>query len=397
MDGSNKRTMGIYIHIPFCVRKCSYCDFLSFPAGDDEKEQYVNALIKEIKCAATKQPVKDYTVSTVFFGGGTPSVIQPELICRILETIKSSFSVMGDCEITIECNPGTLNEENACMYRKVGFNRISLGLQSTDNLILKSIGRIHTYEEFLKSFDSAQKAGFDNINIDLMQALPGQDYNSCTADLSRAVKLAPSHISAYSLIVEPGTDLYDNLQKYPSLPDEDEERRMYYATCEILEKAGYLRYEISNYAKKGYECRHNIAYWERGNYLGLGLGASSLIDSVRTKNTENMKEYLECYNRLCDTQINNSFEMPAIKEREVLTKNDAMAEFMFLGLRMTRGVSALKFKQEFGVSMTEIFDEAIKKNMELGLLECLDNGNTYRLSKRGTDVGNIVMADFLLE
>ncbi len=398
INKNDAKTLGIYVHIPFCVRKCNYCDFLSFAAGEEIQKKYADALIKEICCVSANPFIKNRTVSTVFFGGGTPSVLAPELLCRIMETIQTHFTVASGCEATVECNPGTLDTPKAVMYRKSGFNRISLGLQSTDNRLLKGIGRIHTYEAFLQSYDCVKRAGFDNINIDMMQALPGQDYASYTAGLEKVVALRPSHISAYSLIIEEGTHLYNHLLEYPPLPDEEEERRMYYATGEILEGAGYRRYEISNYAREGFACRHNITYWERGDYLGLGLGASSLLGRVRTKNIGSMEAYIAGVNALKPADTERFWELPTVEEQEWLSQKDAMAEFMFLGLRMMKGVSALKFVRDFDVDITEIYGSVIDKNIGMGLLEKSSDGSDtrYRLTQRGIDVSNRVMAEFLL-
>lgn len=380
----NNDFMGIYVHIPFCIRKCNYCDFLSFAAGDETKEQYIAALLDEIKYVAPDY--KERVVNTIFFGGGTPSSIAAELISEVMLALRANFKVSENCEATIECNPGTLTSEKATCYKKAGFNRISFGLQSTDDEMLKLIGRIHTYEEFVESYNIARNAGFDNINIDMMEALPGQTYESFVEGLRKVIALKPEHISAYSLIVEEGTPLYEHLEEYPDVPDEDTERQMYYETKRILSEDGYNRYEISNYALQGLECKHNIIYWKRGNYLGLGLGAASLIDEVRFSNTSDMAEYMADAGK-------NSVRC----NYEELSEADAMAEYMFLGLRMMEGVSSEGFYKTFGKDMMEVYGKIINKNIELGLLEGyeLNSQVNYRLTARGIDISNTVMAEFL--
>lgn len=385
MKNNKSNLLGIYIHIPFCVRKCNYCDFLSFTASEKIKKKYVEALIGEIKYMS--HTGRDRLVTSIFFGGGTPSVLDADYIKMIMKAINDNFNVAHNCETTIEANPGTITEEKAEAYRECGFNRISFGLQTTDNDVLKTIGRIHTYEDFLESYEIARKAGFTNINIDMMQALPGQSLEEYVKGLKKVIELKPEHISAYSLIVEEGTHLYEHLSEYPQLPDEDEERQIYYATGEMLENAGYSRYEISNYAKEGYCCNHNMIYWQRGNYLGMGLGASSLLDEVRYKNTSDMEEYLT-----------NAGVRSVVEVTEELGEKDAMSEFMFLGLRLTAGVSDGEFQRDFGKHIADVYGKAIEKNITLGLLEEYADGRgmCYRLTEKGVDVSNIVMSDFLL-
>ena len=286
----------LYIHIPFCVRKCAYCDFLSFPSGEEERERYVERLTEEIEEAGAVS--EGYVATAIFFGGGTPSVLTPKQTERILNAVKKSFYVAEDAEITTEVNPGTADRKKLEAWRQAGINRLSFGLQSTETRELQYLGRIHTMEDFLESYRAAREAGFENINIDLMSALPGQTVSSWEKTLRTVVSLQPEHISAYSLIIEEGTpfcqlfgedgDAAEEKKRrqslgIPELPDEDAERRMYYDTERILGEAGYHRYEISNYAKPGYECRHNKGYWTGTEYLGLGLGASSYINIRREK------------------------------------------------------------------------------------------------------------------
>lgn len=370
--------MEIYIHIPFCIKKCDYCDFLSGPSGPKEQADYVDALLEEINAA---EEGKGRSVSSVFIGGGTPSVLDERFIGEILNHIRRKFQIADHAEITIEVNPGTADRNKLQAYRTYGINRLSIGLQSPDDRELKILGRIHNYEQFLETYRSAREAGFDNINIDLMSAIPEQTYEDWEKNLRTVAELSPEHISAYSLIVEEGTPFWE---RELDLPDEDTEYRMYEDTAAILGEYGFHQYEISNYAKKGLECRHNKGYWQRTDYLGLGLGASSLVDHVRFSNTDNMEEYLR----------NSAFPEKIRCDRETLTEADEMAEFMFLGLRMTEGVSVREFEEYFGKNMESIYGEVLKKHFALGMLK--KKNDRIFLTRRGIHVSNGVMADFLL-
>ena len=384
------KRLGIYVHIPFCARKCNYCDFYSLASGEGEKKNYIEALKREIKEVAKKVST-DYEVYTIYFGGGTPSIIKADYIKEILDVIRSHFKLYEDDfypEITIECNPKTVDTEKLSIYREGGINRISLGLQSTDNDELKLLGRIHTYEDFLESYEMVRKSGFKNVNIDLMSAIPNQKTETYKKSLNEIIRLNPEHISSYSLIIEEGTPFFKKYSEdaplFKDLPSEDEDREMYVLTAEKLGKAGYERYEISNYAKKGFYSRHNTSYWDRVPYLGFGVGASSFFEDERYKNRTNLKEYIE----------------KAGKEdiREEITKlslNDAMSEFMFLGLRKIVGISKSEFKSNFTFYVEEIFGENIKKYINNKLL--IDNGEFLRLSDRGLDISNYVISDFLLD
>lgn len=386
--------MVIYIHIPFCVRKCYYCDFLSGPADKETIDKYVKALINEIDYygGLYGKEGDDISVSSIFFGGGTPSILEGIYIEEIVNKLKSSFSIEENAEITIECNPGTANEEKLKRYKEIGINRLSIGLQSADDEELKSIGRIHTYEEFLSIYHSARGVGFDNINIDLMSALPNQTLDSYKDTLHKIINLSPEHISAYSLILEEGTCLYETIDKLEKegkstgLPDEDTERNMYYETKRILEENGYFRYETSNYAKKGYECKHNVAYWRRIDYIGMGIGAASCMDGVRMKNICDIQGYIQI-----EQTPNSCVEQ---SETEVLTKEDKMAEFMFLGLRMVDGVSVKEFEEEFCEDFNTIYGGITKKHIDDGLL--VRNGENIRLTELGMDVSNMVMSSYIL-
>ena len=383
--------MGIYIHIPFCIKKCNYCDFLSFPVDEEIKSSYIKALQKEIADYAKlygKRSCNDQKiVSSIFFGGGTPSILESKFIYDIMQSITSNFDIEENAEITIECNPGTLNLLKLSDYKHCGINRISIGLQSTNDSELLSLGRVHNYTSFVESYKDARKAGFSNINIDIMSALPGQTISSYTDTLNKVIDFEPEHISAYSLIIEEGTpfhSIYANNrknEKYPPLPDEDSERDMYYLTEDILNKNGYNRYEISNYSKKGRECLHNLSYWSRDNYLGLGLGSSSLINNIRYKNISSLSQYIDLHN------------YKLIEEKEILTKEDCMSEFMFLGLRKMKGISKSNFKALFNIDINTIYGDQIQKLVNDELI-CNTSDIIY-LTKKGIDVSNFVFYEFI--
>ena len=376
--GKKKDSMELYFHIPFCIKKCDYCDFLSGPATRAGQEAYIYALLREMKAVSA---IEKRTVDTVFIGGGTPSVPECGIMEKLLQGIGKNFQLAADAEVTIEANPGTLTPEKLALYRRYGINRISIGLQSPENQELRALGRIHNYQQFLESYHMAREAGFSNINIDLMFAIPGQSYEGWIQNLRTVAKLGPEHISAYSLIIEEGTPF--SARKL-DLPDEDTEYRMYEDVAAVLGKYGYYQYEISNYAKKDRNCRHNEGYWQRKDYLGLGLGAASLVGRERFTNTSDMSEYLE-----------NSGNLEKIRtDRETLTREDEMGEFMFLGLRMTKGVSKKDFQEYFGTSIEKIYGEVLEKYKNQGLL--LEEDGRVCLSRAGIHVSNAVMADFLL-
>jgi oxygen-independent coproporphyrinogen-3 oxidase len=376
------KKLSIYIHIPFCIKKCDYCDFLSTPATRKRQVEYLAALVNEIRLEAGKY--SDYMVTTVFLGGGTPSILEAKDIDSVMEVIFAYYNMAENAEITMELNPKTASYEKLSNVRKAGVNRLSIGLQSADNKELEIIGRIHSYEDFLQTYKWARESGFDNINIDLMSALPSQNMESWTNTLNKVFELNPEHISAYSLIIEEGTKLCENLSDYPVIPDEDEDRLMYQETKRLMTMHGYERYEISNYAKKGYECRHNIVYWQRGNYVGFGVGASSMVENVRWKNTEDIGAYIEHKGNSKDCQA----------DIQVLGENECMEEYMFLGLRMMKGVSKTDFIDTFGKKITDIYAEVIDKWTKLGMI--LDEGDYYRFSDKGIDVSNVILADFIL-
>lgn len=398
------RELELYLHIPFCVRKCAYCDFLSAPATKEAQQSYVQSLLREIACFPQKEA---YRVSTVFFGGGTPSVLPARWTAGILDALREQFLFVPEeeLEITIECNPGTADRRQLETYLQAGINRISLGLQSSENEELAMLGRIHTWETFRETYEAARAAGFRNINVDLMSGLPGQTVSSWERTLRRTLALEPEHISAYSLIIEEGTPFYSryhedderrvNGEAPRCLPSEEAEREMYRLTERLLGEAGMHRYEISNYARPGKECRHNIGYWTGVEYAGFGLGAASLLDHVRYQNTEQMDLYLQKYaDRSGLPEKGGTSFWHVNQTAEVLTPQDEMAEFMFLGLRMTGGISEREFARRFGQTVVSVYGEALAKHEQEGLL-IRENGR-IRLSAAGLDLSNYVMADFVL-
>lgn len=379
-----KKDLGLYIHIPFCVRKCEYCDFLSWSAGEEEREQYVEALLLEIE--SYREFAKGYRVSTVFIGGGTPSVLLPKQMERILQKVYEVFELEKRPEITIEINPGTVNEEKLQCYKENGVNRLSMGLQSVNNEKLRLLGRIHTYQDFVGSYELARKVGFDNISLDLISSIPGQTLQDWKKELETAVAQKPEHISVYQLIIEEGTPFYEKYVEHPELlPDEETSREIYLWTGKFLKEAGYEQYEISNYTKSGKESRHNLKYWERGDYLGLGLGAASMVRNIRMSNTKDMKTYLE----RC-TQPKTMRE-----DVQFLEEPRQMEEFMFLGLRKTRGVSKKEFRRTFGREMNMVYEKALHKCLENGML--LEHKDRIFLSEEGTLLSNMVLSEFLFD
>lgn len=373
------QALGVYIHIPFCVQKCVYCDFLSAPATRKIQQAYLNALKREIEEEA--KDYREYVIETVFFGGGTPSILEAEDIAECIHLLKRYYSMSGDAEITIEMNPGTASKEKLEGLKKAGVNRLSIGLQSAQNEELKMLGRIHTWEEFVDTYKMAREAGFTNVNVDLMSALPGQNLKTWEETLQKVLELEPEHISAYSLIIEEGTVLYDKLEQYPPIPSEEEDRIMYQRTKQLLSEKGYERYEISNYAKKGCESRHNTRYWVRKAYVGFGLGASSMVADRRWSNTGEMADYLEA-------------KIEKKEDFHILTQEECMEEYMFLGLRMVKGVSEKRFFDLFGKQMEEVYGKVIQKWKKEGFLQ-KEEGRVY-LTDKGIDVSNVILAEFLL-
>ena len=382
-----KKPLGLYIHIPFCVQKCKYCDFLSAPADDATKKRYVEALCQEI--TGYKELTKEYQLATVYFGGGTPSVLELSLIEKILSTVKASFALDGSVEITLEVNPGTASLDKLKGYKELGVNRLSIGVQSAKEEELRLLGRIHSFEDAKTTVLWAREAGFTNISLDLMSALPNQSLDDYKENVEAILALHPEHISSYSLIVEEGTAFYlqyaEGAPKENELPDEETDRAMYAYTKERLVQAGYERYEISNYAKPGYESRHNSSYWIGTEYIGVGLGASSLFTNARYHNETNLITYMDRVEAGQDVRL----------EMERLVQEEQMEEFMILGLRMMRGVSRAEFQSRFGKPIETVYGSALKKLEKQGLL--LPEGDTIALTEKGIDVSNQVFVEFIPE
>ena len=375
------KKFGIYVHIPFCKKKCKYCDFISFSCFEEKEEEYVNCLIKEIenkKCSNV--------VSTIYIGGGTPSIIDSKNIIKILETIFSNFNVLDDAEITIEINPGTVTKEKLQDYKNAGVNRLSIGLQSAENRILELIGRIHTYEDFLKTYNLSREIGFKNINVDLMLAIPTQTEKELISSVEKIIELNPEHISLYSLILEDGTELESLVSKKElELLDEKIERKMYWDTKKLLEKNGYNHYEISNFSKKGFESNHNVDCWNQEEYLGIGLAAHSYFNNKRFSNIDKLDVYLE--------NIKNEDFEKNIELHEVQDKPNKMKEFMMIGLRKIDGVKISDFEKKFRINPLFYFRFEISKLTDDNLIEVdLDN---IKLTKKGLDLANQVFEEFI--
>lgn len=379
-----KKDLGLYIHIPFCVKKCAYCDFLSWSGNKEQREEYVRALEQEI--LSYKNYAEDYQVSTLYFGGGTPSVLEGEQMERIMKAIRQTFQIEKKAEITLEMNPGTALREKLDLYRQLGINRLSMGIQSVKNENLKLLGRIHTYEDFLESYHMARDAGFDNISGDLISSLPGQTLAEWKEELEILMETPLEHISVYQLIIEEETEFYKKYGEHEELlPDEETSREIYLWTGKYLRERGFSQYEISNYARAGRESKHNLRYWERKDYLGLGLGAASMIHNMRMSNTRDWKKYM-AYCR----------DPRKIREEvEFLEEPRQMEEFMFLGLRKTRGVSRKEFRRIFGKDLNLVYEKTLEKYLKNGMLQ--ESGDKVFLSEKGILLSNQIFADFLLD
>ena len=374
------KEISLYIHIPFCKQRCFYCDFPTFAGKERFREEYIDALIKEIK-----EKCSDYLIKTIFIGGGTPSYLEEKELEKLLIAV-SKLNLSDKLEYSIECNPGTVNEDKLKIMKKYGINRISFGLQSCNNQLLKKIGRIHTFKEFLENYNLARKIGFNNINIDLMYGLPNLTIQDWKDTLEKISELRPEHISAYSLIIEEGTAFYKLYEKDKlELPSEDDERVMDKLTKDILKSNGYHQYEISNFALPGKECEHNKVYWSLEEYIGVGSASSSYIDGYRLVNTSNINDYIE--------KINNNISVVIDKYENTI--EDEMEEFVFMGLRMVSGIDLLKFKKKFGVDINSIYKEVIEKNIKDGLLVVEEN--KMFLTAKGMELSNSVMSDFILD
>ena len=375
--------LGIYIHIPFCKQKCFYCDFCSFANKNEMQGKYVETVINEIKNITHKEK---YTVTTIYLGGGTPSILNPDYIKSILQEIKSSFEILDDAEITIEINPGTVNEEKLKKYKEYGINRLSIGLQSGNDKILKKIGRIHDYKQFEETFFYARKCGFKNINVDLMIGLPTQAVEDVKQTLEKIIQKNPEHISVYSLIIEEGTIIEKLINENKlQLPDEETERIMYWTVVNELKENGYNQYEISNFSKKTYESKHNTNCWKQKQYIGLGTSAHSYLNKKRYSNTNNIEEYIK------NIQENNISKNITIHEEQ--TEESTMNEYMLLGLRMIQGININEFKQKFKIDPTIKYKETLEKLQKENLIQITKT--SIKLTKQGIDFGNIVWEEFI--
>lgn len=386
---------GIYVHIPFCKKKCYYCDFISFDCMENKIDDYINSLIKEInqKDIIEKSDdnviLKNFTgkkVTSIYIGGGTPSFIDSQYILKILDAIKNKYELKENAEITIEVNPGTVTEEKLIDYKNAGINRLSIGLQSADDRILKLIGRIHTYEQFLNTYNLAEKVGFKNINVDLMLAIPTQTEKELVDSVVKVVNLNPNHISLYSLILEENTKLEELVKnKELELIDDDAERKMYWKTKNLLKKNGYNHYEISNFSKKSFESKHNMNCWNQEEYVGYGLAAHSYFSNTRFSNTDDLNEYILNIN---NDNINEIIEIEEVQDREKKAK-----EYMMLGFRKIKGISISDFERKFRVHPLFYFRFELEKLEKEGLIEIdLDN---ILLTEKGLDLANQVFEEFV--
>lgn len=374
------KEISLYIHIPFCKQRCFYCDFPTFSGKERFRKDYIEALVKEIE-----EKCSDYLIKTIFIGGGTPSYLEENELEKLLITV-SKLNLSDKLEYSMECNPGTVNEEKLKIMKKYGINRISFGLQSCNDNLLKKIGRIHTFDEFLENYNLARKVGFNNINVDLMYGLPNLTIKDWENTLKRICDLKPEHISAYSLIIEEGTAFHNLYEKnILKLPSEDDERVMDKLTKEILKANGYHQYEISNFALEGKECEHNKVYWSLKEYIGVGSASSSYINGSRFSNTTNINDYIE--------KINNNVSVVIDKYENSI--EDEMEEFIFMGLRMISGIDLLRFKKKFGIDINSIYKEVIEKNIKDGLLVVKED--KMFLTAKGMELSNSVMSDFILD
>ena len=387
------KNIGLYIHIPFCKRKCKYCDFVSYSNIDNRIQKYIFYLKKEIEdigisnSNAYKMGEDSLiNIKTIYIGGGTPSYIDSKYIKEILEKVRENYKVSEDVEITLEMNPGTIDESKLQDYKEAGINRISIGLQSTNNKTLKRIGRIHTYEEFLEAFLLARKVGFENINVDLMLALPKQTIGELEEGLEKVIELNPEHISIYSLILEENTALYNEVNdgKY-IMPSDEEERKMYWKTKRKLEKAGYIHYEISNFAKKGFESKHNLACWNQEEYIGVGAAAHSYTNNVRYSNIDDIEKYINNF------EIGKDIDNLIFHEKQ--NHESKIKEYMILGLRKIEGIDIDKFKNKFFGNPLYIFRKELDKLIKEDLVEI--DGNYIKLTSKGLDLANIVWEEFI--
>lgn len=374
------KKLGIYVHIPFCKRKCNYCDFYSIKWSDEVENRFITALIKEIKSSNDMNRIVD----TIFFGGGTPTIIKPENMGKIIEEIKNTFTVDENSEISIEANPNTLTAENLSMYKKIGINRLSIGVQSLNDDILKKIGRLHNSNEALEAIDRARTYGYDNLNIDIMFNIPGQTILDIEDTINKIIKRNVKHISFYSLKLEKGTPMY-LMEKDNKIimPEEDVERDMYYAGRSIMEQKGIMQYEISNFARDGFECKHNLKYWNQEEYLGFGPSAHSFLNNERFSNPSDINLY-------CDNAEQNNFNKTI---QEVLDEDALIFEYIMLKLRLTSGLDTNKFKEKFNFDFNDKYEKQVKYLMSNNLVEYCDNN--IKLTNKGMDISNFVFEQFM--
>ena len=392
----------LYIHIPFCEKKCAYCDFLSFKSNDEEIEAYINSLNIELvqKAALLKNHSPKYEISSIFIGGGTPSILNAKYIYKIFDELNKNFSIMPDAEISIESNPNSLTYEKALSYIENGINRISIGLQSANDEELKTLGRIHNYNQFVNSYDEAIKAGFHNINIDLIKNIPNQTSASFKNTLDKVLSLNPTHLSIYDLIIEEGTKFYElyNNNELP-LPSEEEQGKIDEVLYSTLKDNNYIRYEISNYAKAGKICRHNLGYWSDIPYLGIGLAASSYFENRRYKNNINIKNYISfwksynnqydnLYDLLSNTSIENNIKDLSPKEIE----QNLMNEYMMLSMRTIYGARKNYFHKKFGRTIESIYGKVLKSYSDY----IIEDDESFHFTDKGFDISNQILSSIIL-
>ena len=394
--------MMLYIHIPFCERKCAYCDFLSFCANDDEIKTYVDALCVEINQKAVVLNNSNFPkkISSIFIGGGTPSILDTKFVDKIMTVVGNSFTMADDAEITIEANPNSLTKEKLDCYIKNGINRISIGLQSANEDELKILNRLHSFEQFLNAYNLARGTGFKNINIDLIKYIPGQTAMSFKNTLDNVIKLSPEHISVYDLIIEKGTKFYDLFQnKTLFYPSEEEQEKIDDVLFNNLEKNNYIRYEISNFAKEGKMCRHNLGYWSDIPYIGLGLGASSYFNNKRYKNETNIKTYIDYYNNdidknksIADLLYDTSIEKDQLNISKDEEAKNLMNEYMMLSMRTIFGANKKYFLEKFGKSIDTIYGNKIKQYKDF----IIEDENSFHFTKKGFDISNQILSDIFI-
>ena len=381
IKNENRDAIGIYVHIPFCVQKCLYCDFNSYAGAEERRDEYIRALLGEIRATANRPGVGGAKADSVYIGGGTPTTLKPQYINTILRELKDRFDIADNAEITVECNPKTAEKADFEKLLRAGANRLSIGLQSDDDVLLKKLGRIHLYEDFLKCLSDAKEAGFENISADLMFGIPGQTLGIWEKTLRNVSGLGLKHLSCYSLKIEEGTPFYERYGEGDSkdLPDDDENRDMYDACVNILRENGYNRYEISNFALPGYESRHNLKYWDMSEFLGFGAGAYSYFDHYRYNNISGLSEYIAASDKVEDS----------VK----LSAADEMSEFVFLGLRRDAGISVGAFLRRFGTNIFDVYAKPLEKYIKNGIL--LFDGDNIKIREDMVFVSNYILSDFV--